>query len=63
MSILDDIKQLNATKKELTKFGLTVGVVLCIIGFFLWYREVNLYIFFIFIGSLFIILKFLSYCF
>jgi membrane-bound ClpP family serine protease len=37
--LLDEIKQIKSTKKELSKFGYTIGIALLILGLVLYYYE------------------------
>ncbi len=51
--ILEEIKNIKETKKELRKFGTTVGTVLILIGGFLFWKQKESFIYF---GSLGVIL-------
>ena len=50
--ILEEIKEIKSDKKELRKFGYTVGIALLIIGFALLYFGKPSYIYFICCGTL-----------
>jgi multisubunit Na+/H+ antiporter MnhG subunit len=41
MSILADFKNINSSRKELKKFGFTIGIALVMIGIYLWFRHRN----------------------
>jgi len=53
--ILEEIKNIKSTKKDLKSFGLTVGIVLVIIGAMLYYFQKQSYPYFISVGFLLII--------
>jgi hypothetical protein len=55
--LLDEIKSVvsNTDKKELYKFGLTMGIFLIIVAAFLYWRESPAYIYLFVPGSLFIL--------
>ena len=52
----EEFKHIKETKKELRKFGLTVGIVLAAIGILLFYFEKSSAIYFTIIGGLLILL-------
>jgi Saxitoxin biosynthesis operon protein SxtJ len=52
----EEFKHIKETKKDLRKFGLTVGIVLAAIGTLLFYFEKSSAIYFIIIGGLLILL-------
>lgn len=53
----EDLKNINTSKKELKKFGLTVGTVFSAIGLFIWlYHHSNVGIYITVFGALLIIL-------
>ena len=52
----DEFKHIKETKKDLRKFGLTVGIVLAAIGTLLFYFEKSSAIYFTVIGGLLILL-------
>lgn len=37
--IIEDIRSIKSDQKELRKFGLTVGIVLCLLGILLFFKE------------------------
>jgi len=49
--LIDEIKNLRSTPKELRKFGVTVGVVLLIISAFLFWKENQNYLYFAYFGA------------
>ena len=53
--IKEEIKNINSSKTELRKFGLTVGTVLVIIGLVLFYSEKSSHTYFLSIGGALII--------
>ena len=48
--IIDEIKNINETKRALRKFGLTVGIVLLVITGILFYKQKDSYFYFGIIG-------------
>jgi hypothetical protein len=52
----EEFKHIKETKKDLRKFGLTVGIVLAVIGTLLFYLEKSSAIYFTIIGGLLILL-------
>jgi membrane-bound ClpP family serine protease len=44
--LIEEIKQINESKKDLKKFGLTVGIVLLILGVLLFFRGKNSNVYF-----------------
>jgi heme/copper-type cytochrome/quinol oxidase subunit 4 len=48
--MIEDIKKIQSTKKELKKFGLSVGPILVIISFLLYYKKVEAFWYFSAIG-------------
>jgi len=45
--IFEEIKKIKSTKKEVVQFGLVIGVVLGLLGVFLWTKEKDYFIYFI----------------
>lgn len=41
--LIDEIKNIKSTKKELREFGLVVGAVFSILGALLWWKEKDIY--------------------
>lgn len=58
--ILDDIKSIGSGKKELRKFGITVGIVLGLLGGLLLWRDRDFYYYFFIIAGALIVLGFIS---
>ena len=58
--IIDEIKNIKETKKDLRKFGLTVGIVLLVIAGILFYKQKDSYFYFGIIGLLLIITGLIS---
>ena len=54
--ILDELKNIKSTRKDLRGFGLTIGVILAILGGIALWRGKNVYPYFLAFGSFFIIL-------
>ena len=54
--LIEEFKHIKETKKDLRKFGLTLGIVLAAIGVFLFYFEKSSAIYFTIIGGLLILL-------
>ena len=50
--LLQEIKQIKSSKRDLRKFGLTVGAVLVLLGGILLWREKATYIYFLTIGGI-----------
>ena len=53
--ILEEIKNIKETKKDLRKFGVTVGIVLLLIASFLLWKNSNSYFYFGLIGAFLIL--------
>lgn len=49
--IIEEIKNIKETKKDLRKFGVTVGIVLLIITGFLFWKQKESYFYFLIIGA------------
>ena len=58
--IIDEIKNINETEKDLRKFGITVGTVLILIAGLLLWKDKNSYIYFGIIGALLILTGFIK---
>jgi len=56
----EELKQIDSSEKSVRKTGLTVGVVLILISFILWWLEKNSFIYFSITGGLFIILSYIA---
>ena len=56
MKLIDEIKEIKSTKKELREFGVVVGGVLIVIGSVLFWRHRNTYPYFLSIGSALVLL-------
>jgi hypothetical protein len=56
----EELKQIDSSEKSVRKTGLTVGVVLILISFILWWLEKNSFIYFSIVGGLFIILSYIA---
>lgn len=54
--LIEELKQIDISDKAVKKTGLTIGIVLIIISFLLWYLGKNTFIYLSSIGGLFIIL-------
>lgn len=53
--MIDEIKNIKSTKKELRSFGITIGAVLAIFGAVFWWQQKSSFIYF-FEGSLILLL-------
>jgi len=49
--LLEEIKNIKSGRRDLRNFGLSVGIVLILLGFLLWYFERAAYAYFIVIGA------------
>jgi len=49
--LIDDIKKIKSEKSDLRKFGLTVGIVLGLLGGLLWWRGKDFYSYFLVIAA------------
>ncbi len=58
--LLDDIRSIKSSAKDLKKFGLTVGIVFLLIGFLWLWKSKGGYVYFIFTGAFFIVFAFLA---
>ena len=54
--MIEDIKNIKSTKKELREFGLTIGIILVILGSIAFWRNKDIYPYFLGIGITFIVL-------
>lgn len=54
--IIDDIKKIKSDKNELRKFGITIGIVLGLLGGLLWWRGKDSYFILLSISAGFILL-------
>jgi hypothetical protein len=54
--VVQDIKNIKSAKGDLRKFGLTVGIALCLFGALFWWRGKDFYIYLVAIGGAFILL-------
>ena len=52
--LIEDINNIKSGKSELRKFGLTVGIVLGLLGGLLWWRGKDIHIYFLVISTLLI---------
>ena len=58
--LLEEINNIKESKKDLKKFGLTIGIVLLILSTFLFYKEKKSAIYFGDIGVVFLVLALLA---
>jgi len=54
--IIEEIRNIKSSKKELRKFGLTMGIVLALFNGFIWWRGKDYYFYFFIPSILFILL-------
>ena len=52
--MLDEIKKIQSSKREVKNFGLTIGLILLLIAGFLFYKENALYLMVLYISAFFI---------
>ena len=52
--MLDEIKKIQSSKREIKNFGLTIGLILLLIAGFLFYKENSLYLMVLYISAFFI---------
>ena len=57
--MIEEIRNIKSSKKELRNFGFTIGIVLLLIAGVLFYKNNNLFISFAYIAGVFIVLGFL----
>ena len=57
--MIEEIRNIKSSKKELRNFGFTIGIVLLLIAGVLFYKNNNLFISFAYIAVVFIVLGFL----
>lgn len=50
----EDIKKIKSEKSDLRKFGLSVGIVLGLLGWLFWWREKDFYSYFLFVSLILI---------
>ena len=53
--LIDEIRNIKSDKKDLRSFGITIGIVLSIIGGLLWWKEKDYYNIFIIISAAFVL--------
>lgn len=51
---IEDIKKIKSEKSDLRKFGLSVGIVLGLLGCLFWWREKDFYPYFVFVSLILI---------
>jgi hypothetical protein len=54
--LLEEIKNIRSARRDLRNFGLSVGIVLLLIGVVLWYYERGAYPYFLIIGLVLVLL-------
>lgn len=52
--IIEEIKNIKTGRKELRNFGLTIGIVLCLLGWLLWWQKKDFYNYFFIFPVMFI---------
>ena len=55
MAIIEEIKNIKGNKSDWKKFGLTMGIILSVIGFFLLWKKNNNYNYILFLAAAFFI--------
>jgi hypothetical protein len=55
MAIIEEIKNIKGNKSEWKKFGITMGIILSVIGFFLLWKKNNNYNYILFLAAAFFI--------
>jgi len=55
MAIIEEIKKIKGNKSDWKKFGITMGIILSIIGFFLLWKKNNNYNYILFLAAAFFI--------
>ncbi len=58
--LFEEIKNIKANRKELRKFGLTVGIALALLGGLLFWRQKDYALFFLIIAEFFLILSLIA---
>ncbi len=56
----EELKHIDTSEKSVKKTGITVGVVLILISFILWWLGKNSFVYFSFAGGIFIILSYIA---
>jgi saxitoxin biosynthesis operon SxtJ-like protein len=54
--VVEEIKNIKSGKRELRKFGITMGIVLLLLGGFSWWRGKDFYFYFLIVSTAFIFL-------
>ena len=54
--MIEEIKKIKSTKKDFKHFGLTIGLILFFIGVFLFYKDIESFVYVVPIGSIFLFL-------
>ena len=52
--MIDEIKNIKSVKKDLKNFGLTIGIILSLFGLFLFYKQIDYFIYFVGVGLTFL---------
>ena len=52
--LIKEIKNIKSGKSELRKFGITIGIILCLLGGLLLWREKDYYFYFLILSTVFI---------
>ncbi len=55
---IEEIKNIKSTRKDLKKFGITMGIVALIIAAFFFYKENSIYNYFVAVGGVLILLAY-----
>tara|TARA_B100001989_G_scaffold250031_1_gene226396 strand:- start:870 stop:1280 length:411 start_codon:yes stop_codon:yes gene_type:complete len=58
--MIEEIKKIKSTKKDFKHFGLTIGLILFLIGVFLYYKEIESSLYIFTIGTIFIFLALIA---
>ena len=48
--MLEEIRRISTTKKDIKSFAITIGIILCFIASFLFYKEIEYYRIFIYVA-------------
>ena len=51
--MIEEIKKIKATKKDFKSFGITIGLILFLIGLFLFYKDADFFLYIFFLGLIF----------
>ena len=58
--MIEEIKNIQFAKKDLISFGLIIGIILSLLGALLFYKRIDLFIYFVGVGLIFVSLSLIA---